>query len=98
MALPSTILPRYRSTYFQHIFGQTDGYSSGYYSYKWAEVLEADAFALFKEKGIFDRATANALRKLLEKGGSEDAMQAYVKFRGHKPAVEPLLKKLGLGG
>lgn len=97
MALPSTILPRYRSTYFQHIFGQTDGYSSGYYSYKWAEVLEADAFALFKEKGIFDRATANALRKLLEKGGSEDVMQAYVKFRGRKPAVEPLLKKLGLG-
>jgi len=98
MSMPATIVPRYRSTYFQHIFGPGGGYSAGYYSYKWAEVLDADAFAAFKEKGIFDPATARRFRTLLEKGRSEDPMELYVQFRGRKPSVDPLLKKLGFGG
>jgi peptidyl-dipeptidase Dcp len=98
MSLPATIVPRYRTSYFQHIFGPGGGYSAGYYSYKWAEVLDADAFAAFKERGLFDPATARRFRTLLEKGGSEDAMKLYVDFRGREPAVQPLLKKLGLGG
>ncbi len=93
--LPSTIVPRYKSTYFQHVFA--GGYSSGYYSYVWAEVLDADAFEAFKEKGIFDPATARAFRtQVLEKGGSEDAMLLYERFRGRKPSVEPLLVRRGL--
>ena len=98
MGMPTTILPRYRTTYFQHIFGPGGGYAAGYYSYKWAEVLDADAFAAFEEKGIFDPATARAFRDLLEKGRSVDPMELYVKFRGRKPSVEPLKKRLGLEG
>jgi peptidyl-dipeptidase Dcp len=98
MSLPATLAPRYRTTYFQHIFGPGGGYSAGYYSYKWAEVLDADAFAAFKEKGLFDPATARRFRTLLEKGGSEDAMKLYVDFRGREPEVKPLLLKLGFGG
>lgn len=93
--LPATIVPRYRSPYFQHVFA--GGYSSGYYSYLWAEVLEADAFQAFKEKGIFDPATAKSFRtNILEKGGSEDAMLLYERFRGRAPSVEPLLERRGL--
>ncbi len=89
------IIPRYRTTYFAHIF--SGGYSAGYYSYVWAEVLDADAFAHFKEKGIFDRKTANAFRHyILEKGGSDDPMVLYKKFRGKEPLIEPLLKRRGL--
>jgi peptidyl-dipeptidase Dcp len=89
------IVVRYRSPYFSHIF--SGGYSSGYYSYIWAEVLDADAFQLFKEKGLFDQATATSFREnILEKGGSDDAMKLYEKFRGKKPTIEPLLKKRGL--
>jgi len=95
MAMPEAIVPRYRSTYFQHIFGPADGYSAGYYSYRWAAVLDADAFALFQEKGLFDQATARAFRALLEKGGEEDPMALFVHFRGRKPSVEPLLRRLG---
>jgi peptidyl-dipeptidase Dcp len=94
MGMPREIVPRYRSTYFQHIFA--GGYSAGYYSYIWSEVLDADAFQAFKEKGIFDPATARAFRTLLEKRGSEDPMQLYVAFRGREPSVEPLLEKRGL--
>lgn len=91
------IISRYRSTYFSHIF--SGGYSSGYYSYIWAEVLDADAFEAFKEKGIFDPATALAFRtNILEKGGSEEAMKLYVQFRGMEPTIEPLLKNRGLQG
>ena len=73
------------------------GYAAGYYSYKWAEVLDADAFSLFKEKGIFDRDTAASFRKnILEKGGSEHPMELYVRFRGRKPSVEALLERSGL--
>jgi peptidyl-dipeptidase Dcp len=88
---------RYRSPYFQHIFGPGGGYSAGYYSYIWADVLVADAYAAFKEKGIFDKATATSFRKnVLEKGGTEDAMTLYTRFRGRAPSVEPLLVKRGL--
>ena len=96
MGMPSTILPRYRTTYFQHIFGPGGGYAAGYYSYKWAEVLDADAFSAFQEKGLFDPATARAFRALLEKGRSVDPMELYVNFRGRAPSVEPLQRKLGL--
>lgn len=82
------------STSFSHIFA--GGYAAGYYSYKWAEVLEADAFSLFREKGIFNPEVAAGFRKLLSKGGSEHPMKLYVEFRGHKPDVEALLTKMGL--
>lgn len=91
------ILPRYRSTYFQHVFGPGGGYSAGYYSYIWCEVLDADAFAAFQEKGLFDPATARAFRtEILEKAGSADAMAMYRRFRGREPDVAPLLKRRGL--
>ena len=96
MGMPATILPRYRTTTFQHVFGPGGGYAAGYYSYKWAEVLDADAFAAFEEKGLFDPATAQALRELLEKGRSVDPMELFVKFRGRAPSVEPLKRRLGL--
>jgi len=95
IGMPAQIVPRYRSPYFQHVFA--GGYSSGYYSYIWAEVLDADAFEAFKEKGLFDAATARSFRtNVLERGGSEDAMTLYVRFRGKEPSVEPLLEKRGL--
>ncbi len=95
IGLISEIIPRYRSTYFAHIFA--GGYSAGYYSYIWAEVLDADAFALFKKRGIFDRKTATDFRNyILAKGGSEDPMILYKKFRGEEPSIEPLLKRRGL--
>ena len=81
------------STAFHHIFD--GGYSAGYYSYKWAEVLEADAFSLFREKGIFSREAAAAFRDhILSKGGSEDEAVLYRRFRGHDPDPDALLKKL----
>ncbi|NJD31559.1 MAG: M3 family metallopeptidase [Gammaproteobacteria bacterium] len=80
---------------FQHIF--SGGYAAGYYSYKWAEVLSADAFGAFEESGVFDHATARRfLRSILERGGSRDAMEAFVEFRGRKPEIEPLLRQMGL--
>ncbi len=90
------IIPRYRSTYFNHVF--PGGYSSGYYSYIWAAVLDADAFEAFLEKGnIFDQEVATSFRKnVLERGGTEEAMKLYVNFRGKTPGIEPLLKKRGL--
>jgi len=89
------IISRYKATYFNHIFNS--GYSAGYYSYIWAEVLDADAYAYFKQNGIFDKATADSFRKnILERGGTEEAMTLYKKFRGAEPSIEPLLKKRGL--
>ena len=83
------------STSFSHIFG--GGYAAGYYSYKWAEVLEADAFAKFKENGIFDEATAQSFRNnILIPGGSEHPMTLYIRFAGHEPTVGPLLEKMGI--
>ncbi|MCF8373199.1 MAG: M3 family metallopeptidase [Bacteroidales bacterium] len=88
------IVVRYRSTYFAHIF--SGGYSAGYYSYIWAELLDADAFEAFKENGLFDQATATAFREnVLSKGNTEDPMVLYEKFRGAKPKIEPLLRRKG---
>jgi len=94
--LPANIVSRYRSTYFNHIFGPGGGYASGYYAYIWSEVLDQDAFQAFREKGLFDPATAKGFRTILEKGGTEDAMTLYKAFRGREPSVEPLLAKRGL--
>jgi len=89
------IVVRYRSPYFQHIF--SGGYSSGYYSYIWAEVLDADAFEAFKETSLFDQKTAQSFREnVLARGGTEDPMNLYLRFRGAEPKVEPLLKNRGL--
>lgn len=89
------IVPRYRSTYFNHIF--SGGYSAGYYVYIWAEQLDADAFEAFKEKGLFDKATARSFRQnILEKYGALDLMTQYKVFRGAEPKIEPLLKRRGL--
>lgn len=95
IGLIGQIAPRYRSTFFNHIF--SGGYSAGYYAYLWAEVLDADAFDAFIEKGIFDKETATAFRKnILERGDSEDPMVSYRKFRGANPNPEALLKRRGL--
>ena len=97
----SSVLPKAEgtiiSTSFNHIF--SGGYAAGYYSYKWAEALEADAFSLFKEKGIFSREVAGSFREnILSKGGSEDAAVLYRRFRGRDPEPEALMRKLGLTG
>ena len=95
MGLIDEIIPRYRSTYFAHIF--SGGYSAGYYSYLWAEVLDKDAFELFKQKGIYDKETAMSFRKnILEKGGSEEPMVLYRRFRGADPDSGALLRGRGL--
>ena len=89
------IVVRYRSPYFRHIF--SGGYSSGYYSYIWAEVLDADAFQAFKETSLFDQETAHKFRKyILSAGGTADPMVLYKRFRGREPSIEPLLEKRGL--
>ena len=85
---------RYRTCNFAHIFNS--GYSVGYYAYLWAEVLDADAFELFKERGIFDSTTARAFRNLLEMGGSKDPMREYRNFRGAEPNPQALLRNRGL--
>lgn len=90
-AVPGTAV----SPAFSHIFA--GGYSAGYYSYKWAEVLEADAFSLFRQNGIFDRETAKSFRdNILSRGGSEDPSVLYRNFRGHDPQTSALMEKLGL--
>lgn len=88
------IIPRYRSTYFAHIFA--GGYAAGYYSYLWSEVLDADAFQAFKETSLFDPETATRYREeILERGGSRPGMVLYERFRGRAPAIEPLLERRG---
>ena len=83
------------STAFSHIFA--GGYAAGYYGYKWAEVLDADAFSLFKINGIFDKSTATSFRKnILERGGTEHPMKLYKAFRGQEPSIDPLLERSGL--
>jgi peptidyl-dipeptidase Dcp len=83
------------STSFSHIF--QGGYSSGYYSYKWAEVLDADAFEYFKEKGIFNKSIASKFKdNILSKGGTQDPMDLYIKFRGRKPKINALLNRAGI--
>lgn len=93
--LPEQIIPRYRTTYFNHVF--SGGYSAGYYGYLWAEVLDKDAFELFRKKGEFDSATARSFREnILEKGGSEEPMVLYRRFRGADPDPDALLRARGL--
>lgn len=94
--LINAIIPRYRSTYFTHIFA--GGYSAGYYSYIWSEVLDSDAYQAFKETGdIFNKEKATSFRKnILEKGGTEEPMNMYKAFRGKEPSIDPLLIKRGL--
>ena len=95
IGLIPSIISRYRSTYFQHIFA--GGYGAGYYSYTWSAVLDNDAYEAFKEHGVFDQATATAFRtNILERGNTEEAMKLYVAFRGQEPSIEPLLKNRGL--
>lgn len=86
---------RHASTHFQHIF--SGGYSANYYSYIWSEVLDADAYSLFKERGLFDRATAQSFRdNILSTGGTADPMELYKRFRGSEPDIQPLLERRGL--
>jgi peptidyl-dipeptidase Dcp len=95
ISLIDAIIPRYRSTYFQHIF--SGGYSSGYYSYIWSGVLDTDAFEVFKTTTLFNPEKAKSFREnILEKGGTEDPMVLYKRFRGAEPSVTPLLRKRGL--
>jgi peptidyl-dipeptidase Dcp len=95
IGLIEEIIPRYRSGYFGHIF--SGGYSSGYYSYLWSEVLDSDAFQAFKETNLFDKDTAARFREeILSKGGTRPGMESYVNFRGRAPEIEPLLEKRGL--
>ncbi len=95
MGLLDEIIPRYRTTYFNHIFNS--GYSAGYYSYLWAEVLDKDAFEYFRQQGIYDPETASRFRRiLLERGGSEEPMTLYTMFRGAEPDPGALLRARGL--
>lgn len=95
IGMPEEITFRYRSPYFKHIFGD-DGYASGYYTYLWSQVLEADAWELFQQKGIFDKKTAESFKKnILESGDTEDALVLFKRFRGHEPDTNALLRLRG---
>jgi peptidyl-dipeptidase Dcp len=96
---PTKITPVVEGTALSPTFGHlfSGGYAAGYYGYKWAEVLAADGFSLFTEKGIFDKATAAKFRKLLQSGGTKHPMDLYVEFRGHKPQTKALIDQMGLG-
>lgn len=95
IGMPEEITYRYRSPYFKHIFGD-DGYASGYYTYLWAQVLEADAWELFQQKGIFDKKTAEVYKKnILEGGDDKDATELFKNFRGHAPDAKALLRLRG---
>lgn len=96
LKMPREVQFRYRSPYFKHIFG-SDQYASGYYTYLWAEVLDADGYELYKERGIFDPATAKSyLENILQPGDSEDPMTLFIRFRGQAPTVDALLENRGL--
>ncbi len=95
IGLIDEIIPRYRSSYFAHVF--SGGYSAGYYSYIWSEVLDADAFQAFRESDLFDQEIAERYRsEVLSKGGTRPGMELYANFRGREPAVDPLLERRGL--
>ena len=97
VGLIEEIIPRYRNTYFAHVF--SGGYSAGYYAYIWAEVLDADAFQAFKETSLFDSETATRFRQeVLSQGGTRPGMELYGAFRGRDPSIEPLLERRGLTG
>jgi peptidyl-dipeptidase Dcp len=97
LGMPRAIVMRHATPHFDHVFAG-DGYSSGYYSYMWSEVMDADAFAAFCETGdVFDRGVAARLAEhILSAGGSRDAAELYVAFRGRLPGVEALLEQRGL--
>ena len=97
IAMPEEITMRHRTTHFAHVFAG-DGYSAGYYSYMWSEVMDADAFAAFREAGdIFDAKTAQRLHDAIySAGGRCDPAEAYVAFRGHLPKIDALLHQRGL--
>jgi len=95
IGLIKQIIPRYRSTYYNHIFGGDPSYSAGYYSYLWSEVLDADAFQAFKETSVFDQETAKKYRHMLSQGGTKPGMELYKEFRGREPEIDPLLIKKG---
>ncbi|MCU0351294.1 MAG: M3 family metallopeptidase, partial [Flavobacterium sp.] len=93
--LSSAITPRHSSTHFSHVF--SGGYSAGYYSYIWSGVLDTDAFDQFKQTELFSQEKAKSFREnILSKGGTEDPMKLYIKFRGSEPSIAPLLRKRGL--
>jgi peptidyl-dipeptidase Dcp len=95
----ASILPEVSGTLMSSSFGHifSGGYAAGYYGYKWAEVLDADAFSAFKEAGIFNSDTAESFRKnILSKGGTEDPMELYIRFRGQAPGIDALLKRNGI--
>lgn len=95
IGLIPSIVPRHRANYFSHIFA--GGYSAGYYSYIWSGVLDTDAFDQFKKTSLFNKEKAESFRKnILERGGTEDPMELYKRFRGSEPSIEPLLRKRGL--
>ena len=95
MGLVEEIIPRYRTSYFNHIFNS--GYSAGYYSYLWAEVLDTDAWEKFEADGVFNKETAGGFRKtFLEKGGSEEPMTLFHAFRGADPDPAALMRARGL--
>lgn len=95
IGMPNSIVARHKSNYFSHVF--SGGYSAGYYSYIWSGVLDTDAFDQFKKTSLFNSEKSNSFRKnVLEKGGTEDPMELYKRFRGSEPSIEPLLKKRGL--
>ena len=97
LGMPRAIVMRHATPHFQHVFSG-DGYSSGYYSYMWSEVMDADAFAAFRETGdVFDKGTAQRLADcILSAGGSREAADLYTEFRGRMPGVEALLEQRGL--
>ncbi|MCF0184815.1 MAG: hypothetical protein HUK01_10890, partial [Bacteroidaceae bacterium] len=96
LGVPREMQFRYRSSYFKHIFSD-EGYAAGYYTYLWADVLVSDAYDLFRQNGPFDPATATLFRQcFLEPGDSRDAMELFVRFRGHKPSPDALLRDRGL--
>ena len=95
----TSLIPAHKSNKFQNSFAHifAGGYAAGYYSYKWAEVLSADAFMAFKEKKLVDRKVGDKFtKKILETGGSKPALELFVEFRGREPKIEPLLESLGL--
>lgn len=97
LGLIKEIIPRYRSTYFRHIFSNPMGYSANYYVYLWSEVLDADTYEFFKETDLFDPVKSKAFRnEVLSKGGTDDAMKMYKRFRGQAPKIESLIEKRGM--
>lgn len=95
LGMPKQLTFRYRSPYFKHIFGD-EGYASGYYTYLWAEVLDADAFEMFEKEGVFNPECASRMKTVLESGASEDPMVLFETMRGHRPTPDALLRQRGL--